>query len=112
MSLPHAAPGDLIDVRPLGSALREANTRAFFKSDRVEVIRVVLLAGETNTEHHAPGEITFQCMEGSVNFTALGKASILRAGHMLYLTSNELHTIEAIEDSCLLLTIQIGHEAR
>jgi quercetin dioxygenase-like cupin family protein len=111
MSLPHAAPGDLIDVRPLGGALREAKTRAFFKADHFEVIRVVLLAGEKYTEHHAPGEITFQCLEGSVNFTALGKTRVLRTGYMLYLTSNERHAIEAIEDTCLLLTIQIVHEA-
>jgi hypothetical protein len=45
MAIPHSAPGDLIDVRPLGPALASARTHALFKSNDLEVIRRVLPAG-------------------------------------------------------------------
>lgn len=41
MALPHARPGEPIDIRPLGVGLPAANTVALFKSDDLEVMRVV-----------------------------------------------------------------------
>ena len=64
MALEHAQPAQAVSVQPYGSALAEATTRALFKSDQLEVVRIVLRKGKTMPSHHVPGEITIQCIEG------------------------------------------------
>jgi len=105
MAIPHAKPGEVIDVRPLGSALASWQTKALVRTDQVEVIRLVVPAGKEIEEHKAKGEITVQCLEGRVGFTAFGKTQILEAGNLLYLPTGALHKVKAIENASLLLTI-------
>lgn len=105
MAIPHANPGDVIDVRPLGTALATTKTHTLLKTEHVEVVRLVMTAGKQIAEHKAPGEITVQCLEGKIAFTALGKTEELSAGQMLYLTAGEPHSVRCIEDASFLLTI-------
>jgi quercetin dioxygenase-like cupin family protein len=78
MAIPHAKPGDIVDVRPLGSALASSQTTTLIRADQVEVIRLVVPAGMDIAEHKAKGEIVVQCLEGRVAFTAFGKTQNLR----------------------------------
>ena len=64
MAIAHASPGEAIDVRPLGSRLRSEKIVALFKSEHLEVIRLVLTAGKSLPPHKVPGEITVLCIEG------------------------------------------------
>lgn len=105
MAIPHAEPGEVIDVRPLADKLAASKTKTLIKTRNVEVIRMVLPAGKVLSEHKAPGEIIVQCLEGDVTFTTMGAAKRLRAGDMLYLAANETHALEAVEDSSFLLTM-------
>ena len=105
MAIPHAKPGEVVDVRPLGSALASAQTKTVIRAEQVEVIRLVVPAGKEIPEHKAKGEIVVQCLEGKVTFTAFGKAQTLEAGKLLYLPTGEPHTVKGIEDASLLLTV-------
>jgi quercetin dioxygenase-like cupin family protein len=105
MAIPHAEAGEVIDVRPLGKALKDAKSATFFKTADLEVIRLVVPAGKTIDTHEAPGEITFQCLEGRIAFTARGSTRTLDAGQMLYLAPKEPHSLRAVEDASALLTI-------
>lgn len=105
MAIPHAQPGDLIDVRPIADAFAEARTKTLIKTPHVEVIRMVLPAGKVISEHKAPGEIIVQCLEGDITFTTMGEPKNLRAGDMLFLKADEPHALEASKDSFFLLTI-------
>jgi len=105
MAIPHAQPGDVIDVRPLADKLAASKTKTLIKTPLVEVIRMVLPAGKVLSEHKAPGEIIVQCLEGDVTFTTMGEPKKLRAGDMLYLAAGEPHALEAVESSSFLLTI-------
>lgn len=105
MAIPHAQPGDVIDVRPLGPALAPAQTRTLFKTANLEVVRLVMAAGKQIAEHRAPGEITVQCLEGRIAFTALGRPQELTAGQLLYLPAGEPHSVRCIEDASFVLTI-------
>ncbi|QDV30308.1 Cupin domain protein [Planctopirus ephydatiae] len=105
MAIPHAQPGDVIDVRPLASKLAASITNTLIKTPNVEVIRMVLLAGKALSEHKAPGEIIVQCLEGDITFTTMGAPKRLLAGDMLYLAAGEPHELVAVEDSSFLLTI-------
>lgn len=105
MAIPHAKPGDVIDIRPLAGALASSQTRTLIKTPFVEVIRMVLPAGKVLSEHKTSGEIIVQCLEGHITFTTMGKIHELQAASMLYLAGKEPHSVEAIEDSSFLLTI-------
>lgn len=108
MAMPHAQPGQRIDIRPLGQRLSEARTATLVKTNGLEVIRLVLPAGKRIADHSAPGEITVQCLEGAVNLTALGRTQVLTPGEMLYLDGGQVHSLQAIEDSSLLLTMRLS----
>jgi quercetin dioxygenase-like cupin family protein len=105
MAIPHAKPGERVDVRPLGSALASAQTKTLIRAEQVEVIRLVIPAGKQIDEHKAKGEIIVQCLEGKVAFTAFGKTPNLEAGQLLYMPTGEPHSVKGIEDASLLLTI-------
>jgi quercetin dioxygenase-like cupin family protein len=105
MALPHAQPGEVVDVRPLGAALASAQTQTLLRADQVEVRRLVVPAGMEIAEHKAKGEIVVYCLEGRVAYTAFGKTHHLEAGKLLYLSTGEPHSVRGIEDASLLLTV-------
>lgn len=105
MAIPHAQPGDVIDVRPLQAALATARTGTLLKSEQIEVIRLVMSQGKVLHEHKAPGEITVHCLEGKIALSAGGRTSELTAGQMLYLAAGEPHSVQALEDASFLLTL-------
>ena len=108
MAIPHASPGQLIDVRPLGPRLKSEKTTALFKSEQLEVIRLVLQAGKSLPPHSVAGEITVQCVEGRIDVTADSKNHVLEAGQMLFLARSASHGVVAIEDSSAVVTIVLS----
>ena len=105
MAIHHAKSGEVIDVRPLGEALTKTITHTIVKTDQLEVIRIVLPAGNELPIHQVPGEITVQCVEGRVEFTIGQVARELTAGAMLYVEGGSEHSLRASGDSSLLVTI-------
>lgn len=105
MTVHHASPGEIIDVRPLGVGLGEAKSVALMRTEALEVIRMIILKGKKIPQHEAPGDITVQCLEGHILFTVGDQVKDMRAGDMLYLQANDPHSLEGIEDSSILLTI-------
>ena len=105
MAIPHAQPGEKIDIHPLAAALPAAHTTTLAKTDRMEIIRLVVHQGKEIPVHAAPGELVVQCLEGKVAFTAMGQTQDLKAGEMLYLGAKEPHALRANTDSSLLVLI-------
>ena len=71
MSIPHAGPGEVADVRPLGAALATTGTRTLVKTEAVTVVRLVVLAGKEIPSHTAKGELIVQCLEWKIAFVNL-----------------------------------------
>lgn len=105
MALPHLASGEIKSVLPLGPRLAIVPSYALLKSPQMEVLRLILLAGETLPGHTVPGEITVQCLEGVIDFTANGTSHALHAGDFLHLDGGVAHALHALEDSSVLVTI-------
>ena len=105
MSLPHAASGEVIRLRPLDPKLPDTVSIALLKSSQLEVMRLVLAAGRSVPEHHVPGELTLQCLEGAVQVSAHDKAQTLRAGEMLFLAGDVPYALQAVEDASVLMTM-------
>lgn len=107
MAITHAEAGDVVDVRPFGAELGTARSHALFKADHLEVIRLVLQAGEEMPSHAVAGEITLQCIEGRIAFTCNAGVRELAAGQLVRVAADEPHALRAIEASSLLLTIAL-----
>lgn len=105
MALHHASSGELIDIRPLNNNLKNATTKALYKSDRLEVFHLVLLASKEMPEHEVTGEITVQCIEGSIEFTTAGTPQLMHAGDLICLAGGTAHALKAMEDSSAIVTI-------
>lgn len=134
MALEHARPAQAVDVRPLGSAtLAQTKSTALFKSEQLEVVRIVLLKGQTLPSHQVPGEITLQCIEGVVDVqSSIASADAqfascrggcnaviwprpvpstttrLQAGELMYLPGKAPHALTALEDASVLVTIVLS----
>lgn len=105
MSQYHPAPGEVIDIRPLGANLADAAPIALVRTDDIEVMRLVLPKGKSIPEHHVPGEITLQCIEGTIEVQAHDRTQVLQAGELLYLKGNTPYAIFAPENSSALMTL-------
>ena len=111
MAIPHAKPGDVIDVRPLGPAVAPTKTETLVKTAALEVIRIVMPAGKDIAWHEVPGEITVHCLEGTVEFRVGELTRVLTAGTLLYLEGATKHCLRANVDSSLLVTILLEHKS-
>ncbi len=112
MAIPHARAGEIINVRPLADKLHDTKTSTLLKTDHVEALRLVLPAGKKIAEHKAPGEITVQCLEGEIRFTSPSGTQTLSAGDLLFLNAAELHAVEAVQDSSVLVTILLNTKSQ
>ena len=104
MTPPNPKAGDVVSVRPLGAALTETNKSSFFKTDSLQVVRLVLPAGKEIAPHRSAGEATVQCLEGRVAFTVGETVRELTAGDLLYLPAGETHALRGIENASLLVS--------
>lgn len=109
MAIEYLQPG-VVTHLPLGQALGESATTKLVKTPSFELIRLVLPAGKEIPPHKTRGEITVQCLEGSVNFSCHGETRDLRPGDLLYLAADEVHALKAVETSSLLVSLILAQE--
>lgn len=112
MALNHAKPGEIVDLKPIGPGLGEVRTAAIIKADHFEAIRLIVHAGDEIPQHKVSGEITLHCLEGHVELGLDPKPIALRANEWVYLEGGAPHSVKAIEDSSLLLTIFLRDNQR
>jgi quercetin dioxygenase-like cupin family protein len=105
MAIAHAAPGQIVDVQPLGDQLCEVRNFALFKTGELEVMRLVMPAGKTMPSHWVKGEVTILCLEGETDLIAHGQTQRMKAGQMVWLEGGVGHALTAVQNSSLLLTI-------
>ncbi|MDZ4817511.1 MAG: cupin domain-containing protein [Planctomycetota bacterium] len=101
----HAYPGIPVDLQPEGESLAAAKTFPLVKETAFEAIRMVIHKGHELKQHQTEGPITIYCIEGRLTFTARDQTHELKPGRWLFLLGGEPHSLVAIEDSSLLLTI-------
>jgi len=108
IALTHAVPGAVIDVRPLSERLPATRTHAMLKTGSLELMRVVLRAGKSLPPHSVPGELTVLCIEGRAWLRAGAGDHLLCAGDLVLLPGGDRHSVEALDDSSLLVTVLLS----
>lgn len=109
MALPHAQPLDIINVAPLGATLQEAVSTSLIKTDRLQLLHLVLPANKDQPEHHVSEECTIHCLEGDVEVAWPGGVRRLRAGNVVVLPARERHSLRARTDCAVLVTLILDH---
>lgn len=105
MAISHANSGEAVDIRALGAKLTTSQTIALFKSKNLEVMRLVLPKGKGMPMHHVQGDVTMQCIEGSIAVVVDGQSKPLEAGQLMYLSGGVPHSLTAVADASVLVTI-------
>lgn len=105
MSLEHRQSGEVIDLNDLGPELGGKISVSILRSRDLQLLRLVLKAGEGLSDHHVEGEIFVQCLSGHVMFGVNNVEQPMGPGMLIHLEGGVSHTVRATEDSVLLLTI-------
>jgi quercetin dioxygenase-like cupin family protein len=108
MATHHAAPGEIVDLASWADDLPNEKTKAIIKTGEMELARLVIPKGKEYPNHKVSGPIVVQCIQGKIEFTAMGTTQELHSGQLLYLMPGEPHSLKAVEDAVILLTILIA----
>ena len=109
MALPHAHLLDVIDIGPLGSALNDAVSTSLIKTERLQLLHLVLSARIDTPEHHVEDECTIHCLEGNVEVVMPGGSRRLAPGDIVVLPGRQRYSLRAREDSAVLMTLLLHH---
>lgn len=71
----------------------------------MQLTRLVVPKGKVIPPHKAPGEIVVQCVEGRVTLRCHETLVKLGAGDMVHLGAGELHSLAALENASVLVTL-------
>ena len=102
---PLVKPGETVDVKQLAAEPITRMKSLLVKTSNMQIVHLVIPAGETIPTHEAQGEIILHCLEGRVSFSALEETHELKAGQLFYFHINEPISIQGIEQASLLATI-------
>lgn len=103
-------PGEALNLFDLQDDMPDDSSLALVKSADMEVIRMVLPKGKEVNEHSVDGQVTVQCLKGKVTFVAGNQVNELTKDDWLYLNRNQPHSMQALADTVLLVTILFTHE--
>ncbi len=109
MAIPHARPLDVVSVAPLGGALRDAVSTSLLKTDRMQLLHLVLPARSQRPEHQVDDECSIHCLEGDVEVMMPGGVRRLGAGELVVLPAHQRHSLSARVDSAVLMTLLLHH---
>ena len=105
MALRHASSGQIVHLHSCDGTLASEQSHALFKSEQLEVMRLVLPAGQSMPMHRVMGEITIQCLVGRAEVRVGPIPQVLGTGQLMHLAGEIDHSVTGIEDTTLLVTI-------
>lgn len=105
MALPHAKHLDVINVAPLGDQLHGTVSTSLIKTDRIQLMHIVLAAHQEQPMHHVDDECTIHCLEGAVDIVMGAGVRQLRPGNVIVLPPKQPHALKARAESAVLVTL-------
>jgi quercetin dioxygenase-like cupin family protein len=105
MALPHAHPLDILNVAPLGARLHQAVSTSLLKTERLQLLHLVMPAHRDQPTHHVNDECTVHCLEGIVEVVMPGGVRRLHAGQLVLLPAGQAHALRARTDCAVLVTL-------
>jgi quercetin dioxygenase-like cupin family protein len=81
--------------------------RTLVKQDMFRIVLIAVKKGARIPEHKLDGECSVQLLSGHAYLDFQGDRRELRPGQILAIDTGIRHDVEALEDTCLLLTISM-----
>ena len=103
MALPHAQLMDVIKVGPFGPELDGQVSTSLIKTDRIQLLHLVLAPHQDMPQHHVDDECTIHCLEGLVEVVTGAGVRQLRAGSVIVLPAKERHSVRARDSVAAIL---------
>ena len=105
MALPHAKHLDVINVGPLGKELHGQVSTSLIKTDRIQLLHLVLAPHQDQPQHHVDDECTIHCLEGEGEVVLGVGVRHLRPGNVIVLPPREAHSLRARSEAAVLVTL-------
>ena len=83
----------------------DRNAITVYKTNGLRMVLVALKKDAVMKEHKAEGILSFQVIEGEVNFSTDDESKILKPGDMIALHQGLHHSVKAVAESVFLLTL-------
>lgn len=80
------------------------------KEGRLRVTMIAMRAGSRLGAHQVDGVVSVQFVRGRARVSAAGESTDLAAGGLLVLQEEVTHTVEALTDCALLVTVAMSAE--
>jgi quercetin dioxygenase-like cupin family protein len=87
--------------------LIDAFSTSLLKTDRIQLLHLVLPAHFDQPEHHVDEECVVHCLEGDVDVVMAGGERRLGPGQLVVLPGKQRHSIRARTDSAVLVTLML-----
>ena len=109
MALPHAQLLDVINVGPLGEELSGTVSTSLIKTDRIQLLHLVLAPHQDQPQHHVADECTIHCLEGTVEVVMGSGVKRLQPGNVIVLPAGQQHSLRARTEAAVLMTLLLDH---
>lgn len=104
--------GEIIDIGALEINQEQVKTNGLVKTEMLQLLHLVIPAGQSIPVHQVPGDITVHCLAGRIAFTAEGSTCELAAGQLLSLKRDIPHSLHGLESASVLVTRALSPAAR
>lgn len=105
MALHHAAPLDVISLKPQALTRESERSHSLLRTDDFQLIHIALGPGDEMPEHTVAGPLTLQCLEGQAQVLTPRGTCALHAGELVMLPGGEPHAVRSQTGGMLLLTL-------
>ncbi|MEX2488367.1 MAG: cupin domain-containing protein [Pseudomonadales bacterium] len=105
MAIHHAEAGELVDINDWPPDVSSDQSHTIIINDDVELGRLVLPKGKEIPDHSIASPILIQCVEGTVEIRTQRARQSISAGQLIYLKADDPHSLTALDDAIVLLTI-------
>ncbi len=105
MATHHASPSEIVDLETWAQDLPNEHSKTIVKTDEMELARLVFPAGGEFPTHKVSGPVVIHCVNREIECAAMGETRSLKPGQLLYLMPDEPHSLRAITNAVVLLTI-------
>jgi quercetin dioxygenase-like cupin family protein len=105
MALHHAAPLDVISLKPQALTRESERSHSLLRTDDFQLIHIALGPGDAMPEHTVAGPLTLQCLEGEAEVVTPRGTCGLKAGELVMLPGGEPHAVRSAGGGMLLLTL-------
>ena len=90
-------------MKKLSANILDGKFEHLLDEDKLQITHLQIKKGEKVPSHKSDKNVVVVIYKGKVNFTGENKSEIILPGDIITMEPNEMHALEAIEDSDLMV---------